>query len=189
MTSHDAAFEPDAAPAASEGTKHTPQRATRGSLAELQKLLHEFDTAMLTTVTHEGLLHARPMAIQKPAPELPCDLWFVASVDSVKMQELTRSPKVCVSCLRGRGSAYLSISAHATVRQDPALVRKLWQPDWRVWWPQGPDDPHIAFILMEVERAEYWEPAGGPVRVLFEMVKSLVKGEPGDRHLPPPKHL
>jgi len=65
----------------------------------------------------------------------------------------------------------------------------LFKPDWKVWWPQGPDDPQISFIELQVERAEYWEPAGGSVRVLYEMVKSLIKGEAGDRNLPPPKRL
>jgi general stress protein 26 len=190
MNTSDAAFQPEPFDAAPAREPHAvSSRNTRGSLAELQKLLHDFDTAMFTTITAEGLLHARPMAIQKEVPELPCDFWFVASIDSVKMAELAREPRVGVSCLRGRGSAYLSVSARAVVRQDKALVRKLWQPDWKVWWPQGPDDPLIAFILLQVERAEYFEPAGGAVRVLYEMVKSLVKGESGDKHLPPPKHL
>jgi len=42
---------------------------------------------------------------------------------------------------------------------------------------------------MTVIRAEYWEPQGGKVRILYELVKSLVKGEPGDANFPPPKKL
>ena len=156
---------------------------------ELKKLLQEFDTAMLVTRTDDGFLRARPMAIQEPAIEFTGDLWFASSIDSQKMDEIARNPQVCVTCLRGRGSAYISISAHANVRRDRALVHKLFKPDWKVWWPQGPDDPQIAFIELQVERAEYWEPAGGSVRVLYEMVKSLIKGEAGDRNLPPPKRL
>jgi general stress protein 26 len=129
------------------------------------------------------------MAIQRDAPELTADLWFVASMDSAKMREIEERPSVCVTCLRGSGSAYISISADARVRRDPALVRKLFQSDWKLWWPDGPDDPSITFIEMTVIRAEYWEPAGGKVRILYEMMKSLVKGEPGDANLPPPKKM
>ena len=156
---------------------------------ELKKLLQDFDTAMLVTRTDDGFLRARPMAIQEPAAEFTCDLWFASSIDSQKMEEIARNPHVCVTCLRGRGSAYISISAHATVRRDRALVHKLFKPDWKVWWPQGPDDPQIAFIELQVERAEYWEPTGGSMRVLYAMVKSLIKGEAADRNLPPPKRL
>lgn len=163
--------------------------ATSGSLAELQKRLQEFETAMLVTRTDEGYLRARPMAIQKPAPELHCDVWFVASFDSAKMEEIERQPHVCVTCLRGKGSAYISISAHAHVHRNQALVEKLFQPEWKVWWPKGPDDPTIAFIEMQVERAEYWEEESSPVHVLYEMAKGLVKGEPADRRQPPPKRI
>jgi general stress protein 26 len=161
-----------------------------GSLAELKKLLHGFETAMFTTTTPDGLLRSRPMAIQRDAPEIAADLWFVASIHSAKIQEIALHPKVCVTCLRGKhGSAYVSISAHATVWQDQATVKKLWKPDWKLWWPEGPDDPQIAFVLMQVERAEYWEPEGGAVRVLFDMLKGLVKHEPADAHLPAPKRI
>lgn len=162
----------------------------QGNLDELKNLLQEFETAMLVTSTADGRMRARPMAIQKPDSAMDCDLWFVASIDSAKMNEIAREPRVCVTCLRGKhGSAYVSISARARVHRDPALVRKLFQPDWKVWWPEGPDDPNIAFIEMNVERAEYWEPEGGSVRVLYEMVKSLVRGESADAHLPPPKKI
>ncbi len=164
--------------------------AAPGSLDELKNLLQEFDTAMFTTVSPEGLLRARPMAIQKQAPEVAADLWFVASIHSAKIQEIARNPKVCVTCLRGKhGSAYISISAHATVWQDQATVGKLWQPDWKAWWPDGPKDPQICFLLMQVERAEYWAPEGGAVRVLFDVLKGLVTHEPADAHLPEPKKI
>lgn len=178
-----ARMEQNRAPAASSSSSE------RGSLVELKKLLQEFDTAMLVTSTDDGLLRARPMAIQEPAPELDCDLWFATSIDSEKMEEIARHPNVCVTCLRGRGSAYISISARASARRDRELVRKLFKPDWKVWWPEGPDDPQIAFLEMQVERAEYWEPAGGSVRILYEMAKSLVHGEPADRNLPAPKRI
>lgn len=38
----------------------------RGSIDELKTLLQEFDTAMLTTLTPEGLFRARPMPVQEP---------------------------------------------------------------------------------------------------------------------------
>jgi general stress protein 26 len=167
---------------------HGPS-VVQGSLDELKKLVQEFDTVMLVTSTPEGRLRARPMAVQEPADELTADLWFVSSLDTAKIEEIGQRPEVCVTALRGSGKAYVSISAFARARRDPALVQKLWKPDWKVWWPDGPTDPQITFVELEVERAEYWEPAGGSVRVLYEMVKSLVKGERGDANLPPTKKL
>jgi general stress protein 26 len=178
------------APASGHSPSGRSTPGEQGSLAELKKLLHEFDTAMLTTMTPEGRLRARPMAIQKDDPALGCDLWFVASIHSAKVQEIRRNQAVGVSCLRGKyGSAYITISAIANVWQDPATVRRLWQSDWKLWWPEGPDDPQICFLKLHIEQAEYWEPTGGAVRVLFDMLKSWVKDEPADQNLPPPKRI
>ncbi len=163
--------------------------AAAGTVAELNELLQSFDTAMLTTLTPMGLLRARPMEIQKPVPELACDLWFVTSLDSAKSEEIAHEHQVGVSCFRRSDRAYLSISAIARVRRDTELIQKLFKPAWKIWFPNGPSDPAIALIEMQVERGEYWNPEGGPVRLLYEMVKSLVSGEPATANLPPPKKV
>jgi len=163
--------------------------STTGSIDELKEMLQSFDTAMLTTVTPMGLLRARPMAIQEDTPELACDFWFVTSLDSPKTGEIANDHQVGVSCFRNRDRSYLSISAIARVRRDPELIARLFKPDWRIWFPEGPQDPTIALIEMQVERGEYWNPDGGPVRLLYEMVKSLVAGEAADANLPPPKRV
>lgn len=163
--------------------------AAPGSLDELKEMLQSFDTAMLTTVTPMGLLRARPMAIQEQTPELKCDFWFVTSLDSPKTDEIAHDHQVGVSCFRSRDRAYLSISAIARVRREPELIARLFKPDWRLWFPDGPQDPTIALIEMQVQRGEYWSPEGGPMRVLYELVKSLIAGESAVANMPPPKKV
>jgi len=163
--------------------------ASSGTIVELNELLQSFDTAMLTTLTPMGHLRARPMEIQKPVPEIASDLWFVTSIDSAKSDEIAHEHQVGVCCFRRSDRAYLSISAMARVRRDPELIRRLYKPAWKLWFPEGPGDPHIALIEMQVERGEYWNPEGGPVRTLYEMVKSLVVGESAAANLPPPKKV
>lgn len=160
-----------------------------GSLDELKELLAEFQTAMLTTVTSEGLLRSRPMSVQERHDELPCDLWFVTGIDTPKVEEIEQQHQVGVSCLRPKDSAYLSISGLARLRRDRELVRRLFEPDWKIWFPEGADDPTIGILELTVERAEYWEPKGGRLRVVYEMARSLVKGEPAGADLPPRKKI
>jgi general stress protein 26 len=164
-------------------------RTVRGSLSELTQLLAEFDTAMLTTVTTQGRLHARPMAVQEPTPELSCDLWFVTASDSNKVFEIEREHQVGVSCYRARDRAYLSISGYAHLLQDRELAKRLFRPAWKLWFPQGADDPTIAIVELQVESADYWEPKGGRLRVVYELAKSLLRGEQATTNLPPPKHV
>ena len=162
---------------------------THGSLAELKSLLQEFDTTMLTTVAVDGSLRSRPMAVQNN-DELPgCDLWFVTSIDSPKVGEISADRHVNVSAIRARDRAYLSISAWAVFERDEALIRRLFKPDWKFWFPDGPDDPSIALMKMRVEYAEYWAPEGGRARVLFSMLKAKLSGESAANALPPRKQI
>lgn len=161
----------------------------RGSIDELKTLLQEFDTAMLTTLTPEGLFRARPMAIQEPCIEIDCDLWFVTSLDSAKSDEIAHEHQVGVSCYRSADGAYVSISAIARIRRDREQIARLYKPEWKVWFPEGPSDRTIALIEMQVERGEYWNPGSGAVRLLRESVEPFAGGRPAARKLPSPKHV
>lgn len=160
-----------------------------GTLAELRELLEEFETVMLTTVTPDGLVRSRPMAVQQPTDALAADLWFVTAIDSPKVEEIARDRQVGVSAYRHSDRAFLSISGYAHVTQDPELARKLFQPAWKAWFPLGPVDPSIAFVQLDVERAEYWEPEGGRLRVVYEMARARLRGEPATSTLPPTKTI
>lgn len=170
-------------------TNDSATNTVHGSLSELTQLLAEFDTAMLTTVTAQGRLRARPMAVQEPTPELSCDLWFVTASDSAKAFEIEREHQVGVSCYRARDRAYLSISGFAHLLQDRELAKRLFKPAWKLWFPEGADDPTITIVELQVENAEYWEPKGGRLRVVYELAKSLLRGEQAAANLPPPKRV
>ena len=157
-----------------------------GSIAELREMLKEFDTTMLVTQTPDGHLRGRPMAMQEIEDLEDCDLWLVTSDDSPKVAEINLEHDVCVVCYRPQDRAYISISARARSERNPLEVKRLWKPDWKAWW-DGPEDPSITILKLDVQRAEYWEPEGGRLRVLFEYAKGMVSGKRPDEILNPPK--
>ncbi len=159
-----------------------------GTLQELRDLLKEFDTVMLVTRSPEGLMRARPMAVQDPDDLKDCDLWLVTAEDTPKVAEISDEHTVCIAALRPTDRAYLSISARAEVVHNAAEVRRLWKPDWKMWF-EGPDDPSIAIMKLDVLRAEYWEPKGGRLRVMIDMVKAAVQGKKADEAMAPPKEI
>ena len=164
-------------------------RQQPGSIDELRELLKEFDVALLVTRTSEGFMRARPMAMQD-IEELPeADLWFVTPDETPKVGEIEREQQVAVACYRPKDRAYLSISATARVEHDQETIKRLWKPDWQAWLPNGPEDPHAALIKLQIERAEYWEPSGGKLRVLYEMAKAVVQGESAAKNLDPVKKV
>src|SRR5262249_52368217 len=115
-------------------------------------------------------------------------VWFVTAIDTGKVDEIARDQQVGVSCYRARDRAYLSISGRASVRQDAELARSLFRPAWKLWF-DGAEDPRIAFIELTVEHAEYWEPEGGRLRVVYELLRARLHGESATQNLPPPKRM
>jgi len=165
------------------------EKATKGSKEELLRLLGEFDTAMLVGVEPDGTLRARPMGLQHDQLA-DCDLWFVTADDTHKTDEIDRQHHVNVCCLRTRDRAYVSISARARVDRNPSEVRRLWQPSWKLWLShEKPEDGSIVLLKLDVERAEYWEPEGGRLRVLYAMDKGLVSDEAMGDQLGPPREV
>jgi len=161
----------------------------RGSKQELLDLLAEFDTAMLIGVEPDGTLRARPMGLQQERLS-DCDVWFVTADDTHKTDEIDRNRHVNVCCFRTRDRAYISISASAHVERSPAEVRRLWQPDWKLWFgDEKPEDGGIVLLKLDVERAEYWEPEGGRLRVLYAMAKGYLSDEPAEAEMNPPKEV
>ncbi len=121
---------------------------SKGSKEELLALLAEFDTAMLVGVQPNGRLRARPMGLQHERLS-DCDLWFVTADDTHKTDEIDRSEQVNVCCLRTRDLAYVSVSARARVERNPAEVRRLWKPTWKLWFgAEQPEDGGIVLIKL-----------------------------------------
>lgn len=167
---------------------HEPDKA-RGNREELLALVDDFDTAMLVTLDDDGALRARPMGLQHERLA-DCDLWFVTTDDSPKTDDIERHHDVNVCCLRTRDKAYLSISARARIDRNVPEVKRLWQPSWKIWFgDEKPDDGGIVLLKLDIVRAEYWEPEGGRLRVLYAIAKGALGGESAADELNPPKRV
>lgn len=140
----------------------------------LYDVLEEFDTAMLVTRAADGELRARPMAIADK--EENGDVWFVTQIDSPKVDEIQADPRVNVSLQAD--NRWLSITGTAAVVRDRAKIEELWKPDWKVWFPDGKDDPELSLIQVRATEGEYWDFAGGnQLTFLFEAAKAYLQGE------------
>ncbi len=147
---------------------------TENTVQRFEKLMEQFDHAMLVTRAADGSLHARPMAIadQRDGGRLS----FATSGDSAKIGEILARPEVSV-VMQGDG-IYLSVSGRAYVVADTSRVRELWSASWKLWFPEGPEDPRLVLIDVEPDRAEYWDRSGTrQLEFLWKAGKALVQGE------------
>lgn len=147
-------------------------------------LLAEFETAMLVTRGVDGDFDARPM--QTAAVDQDGTIWFITGRSTRKVDDVARDPRVAVVCQDGR--RYLSLRGSARAVADPARVRQLWKEPYRVWFPQGVDDPDVTLLAVQPQDVEYWDNAGlNGVRYLVKAARAYVAGErpavkEGDEH-------
>lgn len=145
------------------------------SLDELHEHLKDFSVALLTTLTRDGYMHARPMMTQEREPD--ADLWFVSALHSEKIAEMREHPKAGVIYFRDRDNAYVSLTGDVEVVQDKDFLRKHWKESWRIWFPEGPEQSDLCMIKVRAREAEYWEPEGGRLRVIFDMARGALTGK------------
>jgi general stress protein 26 len=143
------------------------------SKEHLKELLESFDTAMLITRAGERE-HARPMAVA--GVEGANTLWFVTATTAPKSEEIRRDSRVSVTFQSDW--RFVALSGRATLVTDRAKLDQLWKPAWKVWFPEGKDDPTIALIRVTVTDAEFWDNAGTKgIRYAFEAAKALLTNE------------
>jgi general stress protein 26 len=144
---------------------------------KLVELLREFSTAML--ITHDGDRHlrARPMAIAEV--EDSGKIWFLSGEDTAKVHEILNDTHVHLTLQRDR-SIYLSINGLANLVHDRSKLHELWDESFRMWFPEGMQDPNLVLIAVEPIDAEYWDNHGWQkVKTLYRAAKAYVTGKGG----------
>jgi general stress protein 26 len=69
---------------------------------------------------------------------------------------------------------YLVVAGSADACRDRDLIRHLWHPTYRAWFPDGADDREATALRVAVHRVDYWEPPRSQVVRVFQAVKAIV---------------
>ncbi len=145
-------------------------------IKKLRELIKDIDIGMLTTIDEDGSLHSRPMSTNSQV-EFDGDLWFFANASSHKVTEVEHDRHVNVSFSDPHKQQYVSISGRATLVRDRNKIQELWKPELKAWFPQGVDEPDLALLKVEVEKAEYWDAPSSFVAHTIALVKAITTGE------------
>lgn len=151
----------------------TPHAHVDEAVAKVRDLIKGERITMLTTVSADGRLTARPMANQQT--EFDGDVWLIADASSAKVAEITADPRVNLAFA---GKSYVSLSGTAEIVRDPAKNAELWNPFVAAWFESGPDDPAVVLIKVCPDSAEYWETASAPVQVVKMLTAAVTKKQP-----------
>ena len=160
-------------------------------LNKFYALINDIKIAMMTTRRADGHLESRAMANQKPARG--ADLWFVTDEGTAKLRDIEYDPHVNLAYYKPGSYEWVSASGIAHLSRDRAIVRELYEPDWKAWFGQEgdprhgtADDPRIVLIGIDVHAAVYLELDKPKPVVLFELAKGWLTGErvePGETHV------
>jgi general stress protein 26 len=128
---------------------------------------------MLTAVGDQGRLHSHPMTPQEVTEA--GDVWFF--IDRTSDQAANIEAEKRVNLAFSDGSTWLSVAGHGTLVDDRLKAEKLWNSMVEAWFPDGPDSPDLALLLVESDTAEYWDTPGGRVASALSFVKTKLTGE------------
>jgi general stress protein 26 len=127
----------------------------------LRGLIKDVDTAMLTTVTEEGLV-SRPMKTQEI--EFDGDLWFFTKKATNKYEEIVHDQDVNVAYA---GKSYVSVRGRAEIVEDLDKKKELWSDAYGKIMQTSYDDPNVILIKVKAEAAEYWETGNLTKKIAF----------------------
>lgn len=143
------------------------------SPGEFSHLLEGMDTAFLCTNSGPRIT-ARPMRVV--SVEENCDVIFLSSFSSPKMEELARNHEVCLTFQSG--DRYAVLSGRATASNEIQEIEAIWSEGFRPWFPEGPSSTDLALIRVTPRTGESWDVSGmNKLRFLIEAGKAYLKGE------------
>lgn len=105
--------------------------------------------------------HARPMTAQVEEERGP--IWFFTAKDNAIVQNLGKGNRA-IATFASKGHD-LFATLHGTVRMDNdrAVIDRLWNRFVAAWFEGGKDDPKLALLRLDAERAEIWADASSMV--------------------------
>ena len=140
-------------------------------IAELAKGIH---ICMMTTVSQDGSMHSRPMALQNEPFE--GTMWFLTRNTSEKVGQIAQDQHVTLTFTEPSDSKYITLRGRASVNEDRGKIKKLWNPMYKAWFPAGENDPEIAVMRVDVSEADYWEASSSKLVMMAKYAFAAVTG-------------
>jgi general stress protein 26 len=112
--------------------------------------------------------HARPMTAQVEQDHSP--IWFFTAKDTDLVRNLSRGHHRAIATSASKGhDLFATVHGNLQVDNDRAVIDRLWNPYVAAWFERGKDDPKLALLRFDAERAEIWQDASSLVSGIMLM--------------------
>ncbi|WP_421694275.1 pyridoxamine 5'-phosphate oxidase family protein [Aestuariivirga sp.] len=118
--------------------------------------------------------HTRPMTAQLRGSEGP--IWFFTARDNTLVQNLHTGSRAIGTFASKDHDLFASVHGQLSLDNDHDVIDELWNPYVAAWYEGGKDDPELALLRFDADRAEIWENESG----LFAGLKMLFGHDPKD---------
>ena len=142
---------------------------------KLDQLIRDLKFAMLTTMDANDELVSRPLTTLEV--DFNGTLWFMVAADAPFVRDVEDHPEVNLAYASPEQGKFVSVSGVGRVLRDTEKARQLWNVAASIWFPHGPEDPNLAVLEINVEKAEYWDSPGGTVQRLLGFAKAKLTGD------------
>ena len=98
--------------------------------------------------------HARPMTAQFEEEGGP--IWFFTARENTIVETLPQGNRAIAAFVSKGHDLFATIHGRLALDTDRAVIDRLWNPFVAAWFEQGKDDPKLALLRLDPERAEIW---------------------------------
>lgn len=102
--------------------------------------------------------HARPMTAQCEEGERG-PIWFFTSKDNSIVQQLPRGHRAIATFTSKGHDLFATVHGNLSLDNDPRTIDRLWNRFVAAWFEGGKQDPKLALLRLDPERAEIWADA------------------------------
>jgi general stress protein 26 len=98
--------------------------------------------------------HARPMTAQFEEEGGP--IWFFTAKDNAIVEQLPKGDRAIATFVSKGHDLFATVHGSLSLERDRQVVDRLWNPFAAAWFEEGKDDPKLALLRLDAERAEIW---------------------------------
>jgi general stress protein 26 len=145
------------------------------AVQKLKDLAEDVHVCMFTTMDENGSLSSRPMFTSSVDEE--GNVWFFTNEFSEKINEVSKDNIVHLIYAHPAKNIYLDVEGTCSLVIDRKKMDELWNPELKKWFPDGLEDPKICLVKVVTEKAYFWNHTSSKMGLLFQMIRSITKGD------------
>jgi general stress protein 26 len=147
----------------------------REAIEKFRDLVKDVTVCMFTTLDENHDLSSRPMFTSSVDDE--GNVWFFTNEFSEKINEVSKDNLVHLIYSHPAKNIYVDVKGSCSLIIDKKKMEELWDPTLESWFPDGLKDAKLCLVKVATETAYFWNHSSSKMGLLFQMIRSITKGD------------